>query len=51
MISSVYNPIGLGAPFILTGRRIIQQLCQEKLQCDEKMKGQHIRSLSGKTVC
>ena len=36
MLSSVYNPLALGAPFILKRRRIIPQLCQEKLQWDEK---------------
>ena len=36
MLSSVYNPLALGAPFILKGRRIIPQLCQEKLQWDEE---------------
>ena len=32
MLSSVYDPLGLGAPFMLKGRQIIQQLCQDKLQ-------------------
>ena len=31
MIISAYNSLGLGAPFLLQGRYIIQ-LCQEKLQ-------------------
>ena len=35
ILSSVYNPLGLGTPFMLKGRQIIQQLCQEKLQWDE----------------
>ena len=26
---SVYDPLGLGAPFMLKGKQIIQQLCQE----------------------
>ena len=37
MLSSVYNQLGLGAPFMLKGRQIIQQLCQEKLQWDEQI--------------
>ena len=37
MLSSVYNPLGLGAPFMLKGRQIIQQLCQGKLQWDEQI--------------
>ena len=37
MLSSIYDPLGLGAPFMLKGRQIIQQLCQEKLQWDEQI--------------
>ena len=37
MLSSVYDPLGLGAPFMLKRRQIIQQLWQEKLQWDEQI--------------
>ena len=37
MLSSVYDPLGLGAPFMLKRRQLIQQLCQEKLQWDEQI--------------
>ena len=37
MLSSVYDPLGLGAPFMLKGRQIIQQLYQEKLEWDEQI--------------
>ena len=37
MLSSIYDPLGLGAPFMLKGRQIVQQLCQEKLQWDEQI--------------
>ena len=37
MLSIVYDPPGLGAPFMLKGRQIIQQLCQENLQWDEQI--------------
>ena len=37
MLSSVYDPLGLGAPFMLKGRQIIQQLCQQKVQWDEQI--------------
>ena len=37
MLSSIYDPLGLGAPFMLKGRQIIQQLCQEKLYWDEQI--------------
>ena len=34
-LSSVYDPLGLTAPFLLKGRQIIQQLCRSKLNWDE----------------
>ena len=39
MLSSVYDPLGLGAPFMFKARQIIQQLCQQKLQWDEQSDG------------
>ena len=37
ILSSVYNSLGLVAPFMLKERQIIQQFCQKKLQCDEQI--------------
>ena len=37
MLSSVYNPLGLGTPFMLKGRQIIQQLCQDMLPWDDQI--------------
>ena len=34
-LSSVYDPLGLGAPFLLKGRLIIQQLCKNNVNWDE----------------
>ena len=34
-LSSIYDPLGFVAPFILQGRRIFQDLCEENLRCDE----------------
>ena len=34
-LSSVYDPPGLGAPFLLKGRLIIQRLCKNNLNWDE----------------
>ena len=34
-LSSVYNPLGFAAPFILEGRIIIQKLCKENSAWDE----------------
>ena len=36
-ISSVYDPLGIAAPFVLEGRRILQKLCQLKVCWDEKI--------------
>ena len=35
VLSSVYDPLGLGAPFLLKGRLIIQRLCRKNLKWDE----------------
>ena len=35
LLSSIYDPLGLGAPFLLKGRLIIQQLCRDRLDWDE----------------
>ena len=32
MISSIYDPLGFAAPFILEGRRILQGLCNQDIQ-------------------
>ena len=34
-LSSVYDPLGLGAPFLLKGKLIIQRLCRNNLKWDE----------------
>ena len=36
-ISSVYDPLGIAAPFVLEGRKILQKLCQLKVGWDEKI--------------
>lgn len=40
-IASVYDPLGFVAPFILRGKQILQQLCQEKVEWDEPLSDQH----------
>ena len=35
MLSSIYDPLGLGTPFLLKGRLIIQQLCRVRLEWNE----------------
>ena len=34
-LSSVYDPLGLGAPFLLKSRQIIKNLCRNNLNWDE----------------
>ncbi|XP_068758156.1 uncharacterized protein [Montipora capricornis] len=34
-VSSIYDPLGLVAPFLLTGKRIVQELCKGKTEWDE----------------
>ena len=36
MISSIYDPLGFEAPFILEGRRILQGLCNQDIQWDSE---------------
>ena len=40
LLSSVYDPLGLVAPFILEGRKIIQQLCLENKGWDDRISEQ-----------
>ena len=35
--SSVYDPLGIAAPFVLKGRQILQSLCQLKVGWDKKV--------------
>ena len=33
-VSSIYDPLGFAAPFLLQGKRILQDLCKEKIEWD-----------------
>jgi hypothetical protein len=35
IVSSVYDPLGLAAPFVLPGRVLLQELCQKNIGWDE----------------
>ena len=35
VLSSIYDPLGFGAPFQLKGKKIMQKLCQQNLKWDE----------------
>ena len=34
-VSSIYDPLGFAAPFLLQGKRILQDLCKEKVEWDD----------------
>lgn len=36
-VASIYDPLGLIAPTILTGKRILQQMCKEDLGWDDEL--------------
>jgi len=36
-VSSIFDPLGLLSPFILTGKRILQELCQDGMDWDEPL--------------
>ena len=38
-ISSVYDPLGIAAPFALKGCKILQKLCQFQVGWDQKLTG------------
>ena len=50
MLSSVYDPLGLGGPFTLKGRQIIHSKISYN-GTNKLMKGQHMSGFSGKAIC
>ena len=36
-MSSIYDPLGFGAPFLLKGKQILQKLCDQGLKWDEEL--------------
>lgn len=43
IVSSVYDPIGLAAPFVLSAKRILQDLCRQGKEWDEEVDGDSLR--------
>ena len=43
MLSSFSNPLGLVSPFILKGRSILQELCQEGLHWDKEVSEEYVK--------
>jgi hypothetical protein len=37
MVSSVYDPLGFVAPFVLTAKKILQELCREQITWDDSL--------------
>ena len=37
IISSIYNPLGLVSPYLLKGKKILQNLCYDTLNWHEKI--------------
>ena len=35
ILSSIFDPLGLISPFVLKGRKILQQLCEKNVKWDE----------------
>ncbi len=40
-ISSIYDPLGMVAPVLLPGKRILQDLCREKLNWDDELSDEY----------
>ena len=34
-VSSIYDPLGFAAPFLLQGKKILQELCKDKVEWDD----------------
>ena len=41
LVGSVFDPFGFVAPFVLTGKKILQDLCQLKLGWDDEVSAEH----------
>ena len=44
VVSSLYDPLGLVCPAILPAKRLLQDLCREKLEWDEEISTEHLRT-------
>ena len=40
VVSSIYDPLGLAAPFVLTAKILLQDLCRRKLGWDDTIPGE-----------
>lgn len=42
-VASIYDPLGLIAPFVLLGKQILQEMCKDKMDWDEELP-EHLKS-------
>lgn len=40
-VTSIYDPLGMAAPFLLVGKKILQDLCKERLDWDDAISDVH----------
>ena len=43
-ISSIYDPLGLASPFLLKGRKILQEITADKYQWDDPVSSDHLHA-------
>ena len=51
ILSSFNDPLGLASPFILKGRLILQELCQEGLHWDKQVSEEYERFIKPSNLC
>ena len=44
MTSSIYDPLGMAAPFILNAKLILQRLCRERIRWDEEIPEKEVKN-------
>ena len=44
VISSIYDPLGMAAPFILNAKLIMQRLCRERIRWDEEIPEKEVKN-------
>ena len=42
-VSSIYDPLGLAAPVLLKGKKLLQQICSEKAEWDDNLSSDQLK--------